>query len=63
MSDATIIAVVTIICTSIITVVQVLTKRDVVELKNTVDLQTKQLAMLHQTLSAQFAKINNPLDQ
>jgi len=58
MSDATIITIVTIVCGSIVTVMQFLTKRDLIELRNTVDLQTKQLAMLHQQIAAQFEKIN-----
>lgn len=58
MTDATIITVVTIICACVVTVFQLLTKRDILQLHNTVDLQTKQIAMLHQTISAQYEKIN-----
>ena len=58
MSDATIITIVTIICGCIIGCLQLLTKRDLIQLGNTVDLQTKQLAMLHQTIASQYEKIN-----
>jgi hypothetical protein len=58
MSDATIITIVTIVCAAVVTSVQYLTKRDVIQLHNTVDLQTKQLAILHQTIAGQYEKIN-----
>jgi len=57
MSDATIITIVTIVCGSIVTIMQFLTKRDLIELRQTVDLQTKQLARLHEEIAAQYEKI------
>jgi len=57
MSDATIIAVVTIICSAVVTVIQLLTRSEVISLKKTVNEQTIELAGLHQTITMQSAKI------
>ena len=57
MSDQTIIAVVTIICTMITTVVGLIVRSGVIALIKTVGDQTKELASLHQTVIAQSARI------
>ena len=57
MTDATVIAIVTIVCGMIVTVVQLLTRSEVMNLKNTIGDQTKELAGLHQTITLQSAKI------
>jgi len=57
MSDQTIIAIVTIVCTMITTVVGLIVRSGVVSLIATVGEQTKELAKLHQTVIAQSARI------
>lgn len=57
MSDATIIAIVTIVCGCVVTVVQLIVRSAVVALIQTVGEQTKELAGLHQTITAQSARI------
>jgi hypothetical protein len=56
-TDQTIIAVVTIICTMITTVVGLIVRSGVIALIKTVGDQTKELAAMHQTVIAQSAKI------
>lgn len=57
MTDATIIAIVTIICGAVVTVVQLLTRSEVINLRACVEEQTIELAGLHQTIIAQSARI------
>jgi len=57
MSDATILAIVTTICSAVIVVFQLLTKSEVTMLKAKVEEQTEELARLHQTIIVQSAKI------
>jgi hypothetical protein len=59
MTPETIIAVVTIICTMITTVVGLIVRSGVIGLTKTVGEQTVQLAGMHQTIIAQAAKIHN----
>jgi len=56
-TDQTIIAVVTIVCTMITTVVGLIVRSGVVSLIATVGEQTKELAKLHQTVIAQSARL------
>jgi hypothetical protein len=56
-TDQTIIAIVTIICTMITTVVGLIVRSGVIALIKTVGEQTKELASMHQTVIAQSAKI------
>lgn len=59
MSDQTAIAIVTIICTMITTVVGLLVRSGVISLTKTVNEQTQQIAGMHQTILAQATKITN----
>lgn len=59
MQDATVIAVVTIICTCITTVVGLLVRSNVIGLAKTVNEQTVEIAGLHQTVIKQSAKLFN----
>lgn len=58
MSDATIIAVVTIVCTMITTVVTLILRSGVIALIQTVGEQTKELAKTHQYIISQDARIS-----
>lgn len=58
MTPETIIAVVTIVCTMITTVVGLIVRSGVIGLTKTVGEQTVQLAGMHQTIIAQAAKIH-----
>jgi len=57
MSDATILAIVTIICTMITTSVGLLVRANVIGLHEIINQQTEQIAGLHQTIIAQSARI------
>jgi hypothetical protein len=57
MSDATILAIVTTICSAVIVVFQLLTKSEVTMLKTKVEEQTVEIARLHQTIIVQSATI------
>ena len=57
MTSETIIAVVTIICGCVVTVVSLIVRSNVLRLNETVGEQTKEIAKLHQTVIAQSAKI------
>lgn len=57
MTDATLIAIVTIICTMITTSIGLLVRSNVKEMQTTIGEQTKQIASLHQTIIAQSARI------
>jgi len=57
MSGETTIAVVTIVCTCIVTITQLIVRSNVIELSKTVKAQTIELAGLHQTVIAQNARI------
>lgn len=59
MSDATIIAVVTIICTCVTTVIGLLVRSNVIGLMKTIGDQTVEIAGLHQTVIKQSDKIFN----
>jgi hypothetical protein len=56
MSDATVIAVVTIICSAVVSSITLIVRSNVIQLKTTVGEQTKELAKLHQTIIAQSAR-------
>jgi len=57
MSDATILAIVTTVCSAVIVIFQLLTKSEVTMLRSKVDEQTIEIAKLHQTIIAQSARI------
>lgn len=57
MTDATILAIVTIICTMITTSVGLLVRSNVLTMKTIIEAQTIELAGLHQLVIAQSAKI------
>ena len=57
MSDSTILAIVTTICSAVIVVFQLLTKSEVTMLKTKVEEQTVEIERLHQTIIVQRATI------
>ena len=57
MTSETLIAIVTIVCGCVVTVVSLLVRANVIGLKAVVGEQTKQIAQMHQTIIAQSATI------
>lgn len=57
MTDATLLAIVTIICTCITTSIGLLVRANVQAMKSIIEQQTVEIAGLHQTVIAQSAKI------
>jgi len=57
MTDATILALVTIVCTCITTSIGLIVRSNVKSMAQTINEQTKEIAGLHQTVIAQSARI------